>query len=156
MDKEQSKNKAILASIFASLPLGPINGVVVNTLINSIPKDQSLSPSEQLKLLELAVTLRKELSIAHRIETAEKVILEEYYETKGEGKADGKANLSQQSGEFNLGGSGQRVTKRVYTFEGIREPTSSETAINQQFMEQIYNLIAPDLTIQNQGEEETI
>ena len=151
MDK--NKNTALLASVIASLPFGPINGIAVNTLINSISKDRSLSPSERLELLQSAITIRKELSIAHRIESAEKVTLEEYYEASGEGKADGKVNLSQQSGEVSLGGNGQRVTKRVYTFEGVREPTPSEITMNQQFMEQIYDLIRSDLTVQNQTEE---
>lgn len=71
-----------------------------------------------LKLLTKQSGIIRELAISRRIDTAEKVTIEEYYDTKGDGKIGGK--FEKASVEASIGGSGERVSRRVYTFEGWR------------------------------------
>ena len=72
-----------------------------------------------LNNLERQTKIIRELAISRRIDTAEKVSIEEFYDTKG----DGKAGVQAANASLNIGisGSGERVTKRVYTFEGWRD-----------------------------------
>jgi hypothetical protein len=77
---------------------------------------------------ESQVKILQELAIARRIDTAEEVEIEEFYDTQGKGKA----GLSSGDEGFNLGlaGEGRRVTKRIYRFKGYREGTLIETQID--------------------------
>lgn len=72
-----------------------------------------------LNNLERQTKIIRELAISRRIDTAEKVSIEEFYDTRG----DGKAGVQASDASLNIGisGSGERVTKRVYTFEGWRD-----------------------------------
>lgn len=69
--------------------------------------------------LERQAKLIRDLAISRRIDTAEKVSIEEFYDSKG----DGKVGLQKVPTEMNIGlsGSGEHVTKRIYTFEGWRD-----------------------------------
>lgn len=69
--------------------------------------------------LERQAKLIRDLAISRRIDTAEKVSIEEFYDSKG----DGKVGMQKVETELNIGlsGSGERVTKRIYTFEGWRD-----------------------------------
>lgn len=62
----------------------------------------------------------QELAIAVRIENAEEVEIEEYYDNQGKANAglsfDGKSN----SGTLGLSGEGRSVTKRIIRFKGIK------------------------------------
>ena len=82
---------------------------------------------------------KKEFSISRRIDTAEKVTIEEYYETRAGGKAGASIDPVEKSGSAGLGGNGERVTKRVYTFEGAREITKEEV----ETMKACFHLTAP-------------
>jgi hypothetical protein len=70
----------------------------------------------EMQILEAQAKVEQELAIARRIDTAEEVIIEEYYEGTGEGKV----GLNAKEGNVNLGlsGEGRRISKRVYTFKG--------------------------------------
>jgi hypothetical protein len=70
----------------------------------------------EMQMAEAQAKVAQELAIASRIENAEEVIIEEYYEGTGEGKV----GLDAKDGNINLGlsGEGRRIAKRVYTFKG--------------------------------------
>ncbi|MEA4807400.1 hypothetical protein [Acetobacterium wieringae] len=74
----------------------------------------------EMQMIELQVKVEQELAIARRIDTAEEVIIEEYFEGTGEGKM----GLNAEEGNVSLGlsGEGRRISKRVYTFKGWRDP----------------------------------
>ena len=71
---------------------------------------------------ELAQTMAKaqqELAIASRIETADEVEIEEYYEATGKGLLGASADEKQIS--LGVSGEGRRITKRVIRFKGWRD-----------------------------------
>lgn len=71
------------------------------------------------KFLKAQGKVAQEFAIARRINTAEEVKIEEFYNTSGSGEVGVSAN---EDGAFvGAQGSGEKVTKRVYTFKGYRE-----------------------------------
>jgi len=70
----------------------------------------------ELQMAHAQAKVAQELAIAQRIENADEVILEEYYE----GEAEGKLGVTGDEKGLNVGvaGSGRKVTKRVYRFVG--------------------------------------
>ena len=109
--------------------LGPIAGAMIQAVqdaksvldlgdmgrLNQELQRQELS----LRMAELQARVAQELAIAQRIEGAEEVEIEEYYEAGGEG------SLGFTPGTNAIGASarGRRVTKRVFRFLGTR-PTN--------------------------------
>lgn len=82
-------------------------------------KQEALRQEISLKMSEFQAKVAQEIAIARRIDTAEEVIIEEYYDTTGEGGLGVK--LSEENISAGLSGSGRRVSKRVYTFKGWRD-----------------------------------
>lgn len=74
-----------------------------------------------LKMAELQARVAQEVAIARRIDTAEEVSIEEYYDTSGKGGIGVVAEG--ESTSAGISGSGKRVSKRVYTFKGWSEST---------------------------------
>jgi hypothetical protein len=58
--------------------------------------------------------LAQEFALAERIATSEVVEIEEYYDTNAEG------NAGLKKGFFGFGGSGKRISKRVFRFQGSK------------------------------------
>ncbi|ATX81713.1 hypothetical protein Ga0123462_0844 [Mariprofundus ferrinatatus] len=84
----------------------------------------------QMRIAEAQARVAQELAIATRIETAEEVEMEEFYEYCGEGNIGAKTDGETFS--VGAGGSGKRVSKRVYRFRGnssiaLDETTSSDS-----------------------------
>ena len=73
-----------------------------------------------LTIAEGRARIARELAIARRIDTAEDVEIEEYYDSAHEGQ--GGLNVDSKKG-VSLGGSGsgKNVSKRVYRFKGWRD-----------------------------------
>ncbi|WP_051640958.1 hypothetical protein [Bacillus sp. MB2021] len=71
------------------------------------------------QMSESQAKIAQELAIAQRINTAEEVEIEEYYEGEGNGGLGVQANQS----NVNIGatGHGRKVVKRVYKFKGWHE-----------------------------------
>lgn len=118
------------AAKFALNPTGylirKIASNVVEESANSKPgklEDLRLEAERQaleMKMAEAKARVAQELALAQRIETAEEVEMEEFYETA----ADGKAGISVEGEGLSAGlsGSGRRVTKRVFRFKGVAAP----------------------------------
>jgi hypothetical protein len=71
------------------------------------------------KMRESQAKVAQELAIAQRINTAEQVEIEEFYDTSG--KAGLSANVTEGAITGGLNGEGRKVTKRIYRFTGWHE-----------------------------------
>lgn len=79
--------------------------------------------SKEIKQQDISLQLAKEqarfaqeLAIALRIETAEEVEIEEFYDNSGEGSTGFKSKGDDLS--IGVSGSGRKITKRIYKFKG--------------------------------------
>ncbi|MBD3341777.1 MAG: hypothetical protein GF353_21920 [Candidatus Lokiarchaeota archaeon] len=73
----------------------------------------------ELQMAEMQARVAQEMAIAQRIQTAQEVEIEEYYEGTREGNAG--VNLGESTLNVGLSGKGSKVTKRVYRFKGQRD-----------------------------------
>lgn len=134
---------SLLGSFGFALPLvGPSLSAVaiLSEILNEQLKkanDRPLSEKEQMDLIEWQVRLAKEFAISRRIDTAEKVTIEEFYEAKGAGNASASIDPAKKAAKAELGGNGERVTKRTYSFEGVRDLTPKEEAQMKEFLERM-------------------
>ena len=117
---------ALEAMVKATPLIGPVAGV----LIESVKDVEAASKSSDLSILvgeakrqELSLHMAKmqaqvaqELAIAHRIDNAVEVEIEEYYEGTGKGGISGSVNT--ESSSVSFGAEGRKVVKRVYRFTG--------------------------------------
>ena len=62
----------------------------------------------------------QELAIAKRIENAEEVEIEEFYDTSGKGNIGVTLDQKNGTGSLGVGAEGRKVTKRIYHFKGSR------------------------------------
>ncbi|WP_195603795.1 hypothetical protein [Clostridium tyrobutyricum] len=78
--------------------------------------DKATKQNISLELVQQQARVAQELAIALRIETANDVEIEEFYDTTGKGNA----GLNRDKGSISLGinGAGRKITKRIYKFKG--------------------------------------
>ena len=69
-----------------------------------------------LQLAQQQARFAQELAIALRIETADEVEIEEFYDNAGEGNLGIKEN--EQGLNIGISGNRRRITKRIYKFKG--------------------------------------
>jgi hypothetical protein len=120
-----ANTKAIVSAAF------PIVGLIWSIVENSSKETEAAShgtkdefhaevakQTVRLQLAKLQAQVAQEMAIASRIETAEEVEIEEFYETSGKGHAG--ASFDQKAGTVSIGAGaeGLRVTKRIYHFKG--------------------------------------
>ena len=90
-------------------------------------KEESLRAEIKAKALLAQAKVEQELAISRRIDSAEEVEIEEFYDTSGKGNAG--LNTDGETVSLGLGGEGRRVTKRIIKFKGctpIIQQQSSE------------------------------
>lgn len=119
--------------VYTTFPLGGLIWDVVESATKKIDTAASgemaaleLEAARQNVRLALAKTqaqIAQELAIAKRIETAEEVEIEEFYEASGKGNVGVNVGGNSGAATLGLGGEGRRVTKRVFHFRGWREGT---------------------------------
>jgi hypothetical protein len=80
--------------------------------INKEIKQQDIS----LMIAQQQARFAQELAIALRIETADEVEIEEFYDNSKDGNLGVKGN--EEGLNIGLSGSGKRITKRIYKFKG--------------------------------------
>lgn len=122
MSNQLSSILAIASSLSVSIvpTFDLVATLISNMLEEKLPSEESTADNEVLlSTLERQSKIIRELAISRRIDTAEKVTIEEFYEGKGEGNVG--VHASNASLNVGLSGSGERVTKRIYTFEGWRD-----------------------------------
>ena len=132
-----SAGKAILKATF------PLAGVIWDVVESSGKKVDTASTGEmgqleleaarqavRLKMAKLQAQVAQEMAIASRIESAEEVEIEEFYDSAAKGNLGAEFNAETKVGTLGLGGEGRVVTKRVYHFKGWRnEPLVVETGV---------------------------
>jgi len=72
----------------------------------------------ELRMAEMQAQVAQEIAIAQRIQNADEVEIEEYYEGEAEGNVGVKTDP--QGLSIGVGGKGRKVTKRVFRFKGSR------------------------------------
>jgi hypothetical protein len=116
---------------FALSPTSYLIEKAVATTVKAFTTEADSPSSSTSKLEELALRqeiearvlkeqarIEQELAIARRIDNAEEVEIEEYYDTSGEGAL----GLKGDGNEVTVGasGSGKKIVKRIYKFKGYR------------------------------------
>jgi hypothetical protein len=105
-------------------------GLLGNLISSAIAQAKIVDPNAPLEELKLEAErqefgariaqsqarVAQELAIAHRIENAAEVIMEEFYDYQLEGKAGVQTDSGKVSA--SIGASNKRVSKRVYRFKG--------------------------------------
>ncbi len=108
-------------------PTGYLIGLGIKKIVESISESDSSTPMSTLKEESLRAEIKakallaqakveQELAISRRIDSAEEVEIEEFYDTSGKGNAG--LNTEGESISLGLGGEGRRVTKRIIKFKG--------------------------------------
>lgn len=110
-------------------PYGWILGEIIKATSKSVTKTDEAANQDlaalrieserqelEMRIRESQARVLQEIAIAKRIETADEVEMEEFYDNSAEGhvgvKMDGK------SPSIGAGGSGRRVNKRIFRFRG--------------------------------------
>lgn len=70
----------------------------------------------QTRIAKAQARVAQEVAIAHRIETAEEVEMEEFYDYSGSGSLG--VDIKDSSVNIGAKGEGKRVSKRIYRFKG--------------------------------------
>jgi len=78
--------------------------------------DEARRQTFELQMAEMQAQVAQEIAIAMRIQNAEEVEIEEYFEGEGEGNLGAKGDSAGIS--LGLSGKGRRVTRRVLRFKG--------------------------------------
>ncbi|MBB1439975.1 hypothetical protein H5202_15105 [Shewanella sp. SG41-4] len=108
-------------------PTGYLIGLGVKKIVESISESgksttidelEEINRRAQIKATALLAQAKveQELAIARRIDSAEEVEIEEYYDTSGKGNLGFSGETDKVT--LGLGGEGRRVTKRVIKFKG--------------------------------------
>lgn len=79
--------------------------------------EESQKKDLQMQMAETEAKVLQEIAIAQRIQIADQVEIEEYYDTEGQGKV----GVDVKNGNCSVGtsGSGKRVSKRIFKFNGV-------------------------------------
>ncbi|MDU1312431.1 MAG: hypothetical protein E6923_17495 [Clostridium sp.] len=96
------------------ISIGPIS-VEIGEESKNINGNGNISLDEIRKQIILA----QELAIAKRIETADEVEIEEYYDNSVSGNMDGKVSTSGVG--IGVGANGSIISKKVYKFKGYND-----------------------------------
>ena len=83
-------------------------------------KEEIAKQNLQMQFAQQQARVAQELAIARRIDDAEEVEIEEFYDTSGKGSVGISIDQSSQTASIGAGAEGRRVTKRVYHFKGWR------------------------------------
>ena len=118
-------------------PTGYLIGLGIKKIVDEISKTDKTTSIEALKEEALRAEIKakallaqakveQELAISRRIDSAEEVEIEEFYDTSGKGNAG--LNTDGETFSFGVGGEGRKVTKRIIKFKGCAPITHQETA----------------------------
>lgn len=116
-----------LDSIFKISPeIGTLSLALINSIISSQSKTIQKQKKQDLELQEKEAQIRQldaktaqELAIAKRIIQSEKVEIEEYFESEGEGSLG--VTTKKQSASVGASVQGNKVTKRIIRFHGLKK-----------------------------------
>jgi len=86
-------------------------------------KEAGLREEIKATVLQNQAKVEQELAIARRIDSAEEVEIEEYYDISGNGSLGLKGNEDGVS--LGLDGEGRKITKRIIKFKGCKPAAQS-------------------------------
>ena len=110
-------------------PTGYLIEIAVKKAIESFSSKSGSVPTAELeeeaarqeiesRFLQEKARVEQELAIARRIDSAEEVEIEEYYDGSGEGAVG--MNAKEDSITLGASGKGRKITKRIYKFKGYQ------------------------------------
>lgn len=128
--------QAVVGEMFPTYRLGrliydKISGASVEvTPGQTIPAvlDETERQLNEMRRLEAQAKVAQEMAIANRIDTAEEVEIEEFYEYGGDGKVGFSAD--EKSVQLGLSGSARRISKRIYRFNGKLNQITDDSKID--------------------------
>lgn len=88
--------------------------------------EEIIKQNLKMQFAQHQARIAQELAIARRIDNAEEVEIEEFYDTSGKANLGVSVDQSKNTASIGLGGEGRQVTKRIYHFKGWR-PQDEET-----------------------------
>ena len=92
-------------------------------------EEEAAKQTIKMQLDQQRARIEQELAIARRIDNAEEVEIEEFYDTSGKGAAGLTADMKSETATIGLSAEGRRVTKRVYHFKGWRSLDADESVV---------------------------
>ncbi|EIU7615426.1 hypothetical protein L3I75_004418 [Vibrio vulnificus] len=97
---------------------------------SSVELNEDATKAEiESRILLSGAKVEQELAIARRIDSAEEVEIEEYYDTSGKGNVG--LNTDGSSFSAGVGGEGRKVTKRIIKFKGCAPIVQDQKAEQQ-------------------------
>lgn len=144
MAKEQKKGKGWDVALSVLYATNPLLGLIVGATTDAVSKTEAVSQTGEigeiraeaerqefaLKMAENQARVAQEVAIARRIETAEEVEIEEFYDYSGEGHAGLKTDGTTLG--LGVSATGKKISRRVYRFKGNAEKMSEEVRQLQQ------------------------
>ena len=138
MTKDQKAGKAWDVALSVLYAANPLLGLIVGATTDAISKTEAVSQTGEidqiraeaerqefaLKMAENQARVAQEVAIARRIETAEEVEIEEFYDYRGEGHAGLKTDGATLG--IGVSAAGKKISRRVYRFKGNAERLSEE------------------------------
>jgi hypothetical protein len=126
----KEKDIALQATQKALYVVSPMLARLMDATIGSVNTSEEAAKSGDIDLLQMEAKrqeltmqmaerqakVAQELALARRIETAEEVEMEEFYDVSGTANIGAKAG--EESITVGLSGHGQKVTKRIFRFKG--------------------------------------
>jgi len=108
-------------------PTGYLIGLGVKKIVESISESGQSTTIDELEEMNRRAQIKanallaqakveQELAISRRIDSAEEVEIEEFYDTSGKGNLGFSGEAEKVT--LGLGGEGRRVTKRIIKFKG--------------------------------------
>ncbi|MFM0307770.1 hypothetical protein P0D71_08210 [Paraburkholderia sp. RL17-383-BIF-A] len=82
----------------------------------------------QMKFAQHQARVAQELAIARRIDNADEVEIEEFYNASGKGNMGLSVDANEATGSLGLSGEGSKVTKRIYRFKGLNKEAQQTVA----------------------------
>lgn len=89
-------------------------------------REEEIRQNIKSRVLQEQARTEQELAISRRIDNAEDVEIEEYYDLSAQGSAG--LNTNGEAISVGLSGEGRKISKRIYKFKGLKP-------ISQTFME---------------------
>lgn len=83
-----------------------------------------------LQVSQAQARIAQEMAIARRIDNAEEVEIEEFYDTSGKAGIGANLDAKTESITASISGEGRKITKRIYHFRGWREESETFTQEN--------------------------
>lgn len=74
-----------------------------------------------LQMAQLQARVAQEMAIARRIDNADEVEIEEFYDASGKGGVGANVDAKTETITASISGEGRKITKRIYHFRGWRE-----------------------------------